>query len=367
MDFSKFVLGLRFPLIDNDAEKTAQKMWNVIFHALSAKEANTLDLHNLVQPADAQHPHDTLLCVLSNMSLGMCRRVYARLCANPRLRANQTFHEPFILCNQAEAMDGYAYLGRVSEDGSVIGGEKSYASMQFDGEEPKRSIFSKRTPTVLVATEGYCGLLSHQETARALMETAASFCKPVAFTPFPLAENAAETVNALIVTLGGRYTVFVDDTSMAPLLNCGVLPNRTVALAAETAESAYIHFNAAKNRGYHSFVIGLQEPLTDRIRDLFDEEQYADTHILLLDETLSAEQYLEFTEFDKYLSRVTTVIGGSGISDSKFTNALQLRCKKHRKHFVLLPQAELVPQTAEEARLLLKKSAELIFSALLKD
>ena len=125
MDFSKFVLGLRFPIMGNDVEKTSESMWELIFESLSAEEAIALDLHCLLQPADELHPDEALLCVLSNMSLGKCREIYASLSEKPMLRSYQMSHEPYILSNQAEAMEGYAYLGRVNEVGAVTGGEKS--------------------------------------------------------------------------------------------------------------------------------------------------------------------------------------------------------------------------------------------------
>lgn len=369
MDFSKFVIGLRFPLRENE-QQTAEQAWRAIFSSLSAKEAADLVLHQCVMEQDGQHPEKTLLCVLSNMSLGRSRKVYARLTANPVLRSCQVLrHEPYILSNQAEEITvPYVYVGHVMQDGKVLDGECCFADMKFHGAEPKKTFFKKRTFKVLVAANACCDGIDAEETVRVMMRAADKCKRSVACIPFPIAQTAAEAIKDAILMRGGRYINVQAGEQIDELpVYCGLLPDRTVALATETIHAAEIYLRAAYTKGYRNFWLGLGTPYPAETQSLLAaaSETMPDAKIVLLDDAMDAEQYLELTTFERYLKKVDAVVSCMNeAADIGF--AVQEVCRKKGKKYSTLSIDTKSNMSVEEALSKISLEAEQAFSELLQ-
>jgi len=289
MDFSGFVLGLRFPL-HNDACCTAEKAWKTVFSSLSAKEAAGLELHQTITQPDDQHTEASLICVLSNMSLSRCRKVYRRLRSNSILCAHLMFHRPFILSNQAELLDDYTFIGRVSSQGIVECGEETYAGKQFIGTLPTRTFLSKRIPTLLLGAKGIKPVVSSEELVRTLISASASVGKPVNCIPFPIEMSASAMLDTIVRCRSGRYTLLKSDTVSE---YCAVLPDRTYVVSTDTAEDAAAYFPAIYAKGYRKILLATVESVCAENRQNFIREQeslFPNVRICWMDPT---EVYLD--------------------------------------------------------------------------
>jgi len=347
MDFERFVLGLRFP-IQKDLNETEENAWNQIFCALSAKEAEGLKLHQRVMECDDLHKEPALLCVLSNMSLGYCRKVYARLSSNPSLSAMLMLHEPYILSNLAESMDDYKYLGCASSSGELENGEISVGKMRFCGNAVKKISKFNQPKTILLAVGTYADTLSSEQTAREIMRIAGDMGKSIHFIPFPMPESASDAINKTILALGGRYTSTVELSDQIKV--CGVLPDRTVAFSACTADAAKTCIEQVAARGYTKFLIGIDAILTAEISASI--KSYSDElTVELWDASFDTDAFLDRAAVAQRMSHAHAIICGNEKTEGngRFAASLRERCRKKNKKCYALPYTTVTDVSTEHA------------------
>jgi len=362
MDFSKFVLGLRFPIKNENVHDLSVRAWNLIFATLSREEAVEMDLHQTTAYTDDTNSERSLVCVLSNKSLSECRKLYARLAANPALRAEQTIYRPFILSNEAEALTDYVYLGRVSSVGVVENGEQSYGSMRFSGKKLKKGLLGCTPTVVLVATGSCCDTHSAEISIREILRGAADGKIAATCIPFPVSNAASDWVDHLVWMHGGRFAM-LPSSEDGLSLRCGILPNRTLVFAVPSSADAKKWLVDAYAQGYRRFHIALDGVLTADEREeilTYVEASEMDASVTLTDPSTPIAMRLEALRFDRYAAQADVIVVFDGAAENLY-DEIECRCKaSHTKCHRLLPNAVSTQYTEND----LRKAAALQFATL---
>jgi len=365
--FKKFSIGLRFWVRDRK-KFSPSDAWNLLFACLSPKEVAGMELHGVFQ-----EEQDGLcyITVISKASLSRCRALYARLSSHPLVCSHLMFYRPFVQNNRLEQLDGYAFLGTVGDSGDVQYGDTSYGCMRFHGNNKPMDPLLE--PAVfLIAPDACYDLLSPEQAIRSLMRVAYSYFPMAQILPYPLADGGKGSVDALIHALGGRYvqTKLHADNGENTTLRYGILPDRTIVIESDNADSAQKLLCETLDSGYTSFIVGLYGDAACSKTSPFTlplHPKIGDVQIRVIDSQSGISFFLDRAGFDARIRDVSVVITGDGRGSENHATAvreIKRRCTEQNIPVAVFEDNGEVPKTAEEALSRLQESAEKVFDLL---
>ena len=370
MEFQKFSLGLRFQ-VDGDARKTAVKAWPLLFSFLSPEDVSGMQLYGLFQPASGIAPEPSYICVFSRASLRRCKSLYARLSANPLIRSYLSLYRPYLQNNCLSLMEGYKLLGTVDDMGRVTGGEVARGEMRFTGRRPEKDPLAVEPPVFLLAPDTYCGVLPPVTVMRELMRIAYSYFPFAQIEPFPIPSGATGTIEALLYALGGRYVECTVEAASGERRKTryGVLPDRTVVIEDNDAQTAQKILLSALDSGYTSFVVGVNAPEDGDAAGYFAaeaDERLGAASIFVLSGEMRISAFLDQALFDKYVQQASIVITGDGNIDAQGDTVSEIlrRCKARNMQAAVLEGAMVIPESKKDAMRELRKAANRLFRLL---
>lgn len=365
-EIKDFALGLRF--LTGEDGFTPADAWELLFHTLPAEMMTGAELSGL-QEETPEGP--CYMCVMNNLPLKRFRLLWPAIAARPAIGARLLFYRPVWQSNRLERYEAaYEFLGSVSPDGSVENGDAAYGAMRFCGAAIEGK---KEVPAVLIAPDGYCGVLSPARSARVLMQAAEGKLPGVQVVPFPLADGDRGTVDTIVRAQNGRYVKTeqtAEDGSVTELVYA-VLPDRSVAFESDSRENTDRILKETLALGFRSFVIGLYGEAVPADSELMKSLPYPgaeEATVRLIEAGMEPDELLDLTAFNGKAKAALAVITGDGRREPAGpTQAVLSRCKALRVP-VFTPDAPAAcPVTAEEAEALLCASADKLFSVVRAD
>lgn len=258
MEYSKFTLGVRFAMT-SDSALAPEDCWRILFAETPLTHIADAHLFGAWDDVAEAESERAYICMFSNLPLGTGKELYAQLLKKPRLLSYLTIYRPFIQNNLVEKCGKPVYLGETAQDGTVVGGEKAYASMRFTGSEPEECKKSGTCPRILIAPDAWEGKFTSADAVRHMMRSAVTQLPRASIKTQLIADGGRGTLDALICSAKGRYLLaeLENEGGETAALRYGILPDETVVFESETLSKKQLELalTLPQNRGYRDYII----------------------------------------------------------------------------------------------------------------
>jgi hypothetical protein len=352
MEYSKFSLGLRFAMT-SDADLSPEKCWNITFSEVPVTYIVGATLFGAWDDVGSAESESAYICMFSNLPLKIGKALFQQLTMKPSLLSYLTIYRPFIQNNLVEKCSEVEYLGSVSDDGSVTGGDVAYGAMKISGALPalceKQDVCSR----ILIAPDAWEGKFTSADAARHMLRSAATILPLAKLRTQLIADGGRGTLDALVCSVNGRYVraSIKTGSSAARELQYGILPNRTVVFESESlsAEELDHAFTLPQNKGYTNYIVAAgngfpPNRMPDGISATILGGQIPDlyTNSAQIEYRNGIETVLDICQFDFHLSRsdwlivLTRLLDEAGSRNDSTTDALLYHCRALKKHSAVL-------------------------------
>ena len=352
MDYSKFSLGLRFALT-SDSNLTPEGCWSIAFSEVPLTHVVGSTLFGARDDVGDAEIESAYICMFSNLPLKTGKALFTQLMQKPVLLSHLTIYRPFIQNNRVETCSVVEYLGQVQDDGSVTGGDVSYASMKIVGGLPEVCEKPGQCRRILIAPDAWVGKFTSADAARHKLRAASRVLPKASLATQLIADGGKGTIDALVCSNKGRYCKAQITTASGETreLSYGILPNRTVVLESESLTEDELHqsLTLPQNKGFREYIIAagtgvLPEDVPDGIYAtvLGKRIPASRRNSIRVEYRNGIETVLEACEFNRRLQQadwliaLTRLLDDAGSLKDPTTDALLFHCRLLKKHAAIL-------------------------------
>ncbi len=352
MEYSKFSLGLRFAMT-RDADLNPEGCWNIAFSQVPITHAVGATLFGAWDDVGSAESESAYICMFSNLPRKVGKALFQQLRQKPVLLSYLTIYRPFIQNNLVERCSVVDYLGSVSENGTVTGGDVSYGAMKIMGALPETCDKLTTCRRILIAPNAWAGKFTSADAARHMLRSAAKVIPQAKLSTQLIADGGQGTLDALVCSVNGRYGKgrFDGKGEKSREIQYGILPDRTVVLESETLSKEELAqaLDLPQNKGYTNYIIAagngilpkeLPQGLSAAVlaARIPDKQQNSGQ----IEYRNGIETVLEIGEFDFHLSNadwliaLTRLLDDAGSRHDPTTDALLYHCRALNKHYAVL-------------------------------
>lgn len=198
MEIRRFGLGLRFT-----AELSADQIWDMLFDSLPYRELEDCGLFMCEAPETEVSPEETRIFVVDNLKLSRGRLLYERVRRSAMLLSYLAMYRPFVQTNFLNGCKRTAFLGDVSESGTVEGGNAAYGRMRFSRRDIPQAV--ELLPSRMLIAGGPFLNSSAADTCRRVARQIGETLPLASVQLLPLTNTGACLVDTYVCAQNGRY------------------------------------------------------------------------------------------------------------------------------------------------------------------
>ena len=352
MEYSKFSLGIRFAMT-SDANLTPLDCWNIIFAEVPITHTVDANLFGVWDDVGAAESETAYICLFSNLPLSVGKELYDQLQQKPSLLSYLTIYRPFIQNNLVEKCSEVEYLGNVQPDGTVVGGDVSYGTMQLVGGLPEQCTNPAICKRILIAPDAWAGKFTSADAVRHMLRSAAHILPKAKLSTQLIADGGAGTMDAMVCSVNGRYlkAKIQSDSGEQRSIRYGILPDRTVVLESEDLSETELEqaLTLPQNRGFtHYYIAAGNGILPEQVPEGIDATVIGKRipasrrNSAQIEYRNGVETVLEICNFDAHLAKADWLIILSRLMDEAGSlqdptaDALLFHCRVQHKHAAVL-------------------------------
>ena len=352
MEYSKFSLGIRFAMT-SDANLTPLDCWNIIFAEVPITHTVDANLFGAWDDVGAAESETAYICLFSNLPLSVGKELYDQLQQKPALLSYLTIYRPFIQNNLVEKCSEVEYLGNVQPDGTVVGGDVSYGTMQLVGGLPEQCTNPAICKRILIAPDAWAGKFTSADAVRHMLRSAAHILPKAKLSTQLIADGGAGTMDAMVCSVNGRYlkAKIQSDSGEQRSIRYGILPDRTVVLESEDLSETELEqaLTLPQNRGFtHYYIAAGNGILPEQVPEGIDATVIGKRipasrrNSAQIEYRNGVETVLEICNFNAHLAKADWLIILSRLMDEAGSlqdptaDALLFHCRVQHKHAAVL-------------------------------
>ena len=212
MRLDRYSIGICFDRNSMESkEDPYSSSWDILFSSIAPDYLAGASLYG-VEPDSDTYPDIGYICVITGIERKQAKKIADMIWHSPRILSKLSFYLPMIQHNKLEKMDAIHFLGNVSEDAYIRGGEDNFGDMHFTGkkieDEPRPESYS-----VITAVS--------KDAVPIIREYLFSCSDNKKYVPFPVTYRLVEP--ALVKQAGGR--IVKDDATHSYI---AILPDETI-------------------------------------------------------------------------------------------------------------------------------------------
>jgi len=352
MEYSKFSLGIRFAMT-SDANLTPLDCWNIIFAEVPITHTVDANLFGAWDDVGAAESETAYICLFSNLPLSVGKELYDQLQQKPSLLSYLTIYRPFIQNNLVEKCSEVEYLGNVQPDGTVIGGDISYGTMQLVGCLPEKCTNPAICKRILIAPDAWAGKFTSADAVRHMLRSAAHILPKAKLSTQLIADGGAGTMDAMVCSVNGRYlkAKISSDSGEPRSIRYGILPDRTVVLESEDLSETELEqaLTLPQNRGFtHYYIAAGNGILPEQVPEGIDATVIGKRipasrrNSAQIEYRNGVETVLEICNFNTHLAKadwliiLSRLMDEAGSMQDPTADALLFHCRVLHKHAAVL-------------------------------
>ena len=352
MEYSKFSLGIRFAMT-SDANLTPLDCWNIIFSEVPITHTVDANLFGAWDDVGAAESETAYICLFSNLPLSVGKELYDQLQQKPSLLSYLTIYRPFIQNNLVEKCSEVEYLGNVQPDGTVVGGDVSYGTMQLVGGLPEKCTNPAICKRILIAPDAWAGKFTSADAVRHMLRSAAHILPKAKLSTQLIADGGAGTMDAMVCSVNGRYlkAKIQSDSGEPHSIRYGILPDRTVVLESEDLSETELEqaLTLPQNRGFsHYYIAAGNGILPEQVPEGIDATVIGKRipasrrNSAQIEYRNGVETVLEICNFNAHLAKadwliiLSRLMDDAGSMQDPTADALLFHCRVLHKHAAVL-------------------------------
>ena len=356
MEYSKFSLGIRFAMT-SDANLTPLDCWNIIFSEVPITHTVDANLFGAWDDVGAAESETAYICLFSNLPLSVGKDLYDQLQQKPSLLSYLTIYRPFIQNNLVEKCSEVEYLGNVQLDGTVVGGDVSYGTMQLVGGLPEKCMNPAICKRILIAPDAWAGKFTSADAVRHMLRSAAHILPKAKLSTQLIADGGAGTMDAMVCSVNGRYlkAKIQSDSGEPHSIRYGILPDRTVVLESEDLSETELEqvLTLPQNRGFtHYYIAAGNGFLPEQVPEGIDATVIGKRipasrrNSAQIEYRNGVETVLEICNFNAHLAKadwliiLSRLMDEAGSMQDPTADALLFHCRVLHKHAAVLAFTE---------------------------
>lgn len=195
IEILKFALGVRFDTLNGSVtDGDVEAFLSELSSALTPKYLEGVDVYGGVCPLDERDSRGVYTFVFMNGGIKTMRRLYKELDSDARLSALLDHRVPYTQNNVIRTYGDMEYMGRISADGTVLGG--SGRLKKLSGRDPERPL-SVDSPRIVLAPNAFKGTIPASLAVSRLRAAIRKRLPEVITVPVPTADGGDGTLEAI--------------------------------------------------------------------------------------------------------------------------------------------------------------------------